>query len=271
MVTVEILAIGNELLIGDVLDTNTHWMIKQITGLGGQVNRCVILRDHLETIATEIQSALQRKTGIIFTIGGMGPTTDDMTIEAVAQAINQPLTPNQEAIAFVRKKYQEFANQGYVDNPNMTPTREKMGFLPLGSIPVYNPVGAAPSVISKVKESTLINLPGVPRELKGIFQESLLPILDEKFGKNFFLEQVVIVDSKDESTLAPVLNVVAQKNPQVYIKSRVKKFAIDAKIKVTISSCGSLKEEVFQVINKAIEDLREELSSAGMFLEQIEN
>ena len=270
MVTVEILAIGNELLIGDVLDTNSHWIIKKITGLGGQVTRCAILRDNVDAIAKEIQSALQRKSELIFTIGGMEPTVDDMTIEAVARAINQPLKYHQEAIAFVSQKYQEFANKGYVDDPKMTPAREKMGFLPMGSIPLYNPVGAAPSVISKVKQSTIISLPGVPGELKGIFEESLLFILDEKFGKNFFLEKVAIVNSKDESVLAPVLNTVSQKNPQVYLKSRVKKFALDAKIKVTISYCGSLKEEVFRVINKAIEDLREELGSAGILLDKIE-
>lgn len=71
MVTVEILAIGNELLIGDVLDTNTHWIIKQITGMGGQVNRCAIVRDNLDGIVQEIQSALQRKTELIFTIGAL--------------------------------------------------------------------------------------------------------------------------------------------------------------------------------------------------------
>lgn len=270
MVSVEILAIGNELLIGDVLDTNTHWIIKQITALGGQVNRCVIVRDHLDTIATEIQSALQRKTEIIFTIGGMGPTVDDMTIEAVARAIDRPLIANQEAIAFVSQKYQEFANQGYVDEPKMTPAREKMGFLPLGSIPLYNPAGAAPSVISKVNQSTIISLPGVPKELKGIFEESLLSILEAKFGKNFFLEKVAIVHSNDESVIAPVLNAVSQKNPQVYIKSRVKKFALDTKIKVTISYCSNLKEEVLQVINQAMKDLKKELGSVGILLEQLE-
>ncbi|MDQ2096318.1 MAG: molybdopterin-binding protein [Tychonema bourrellyi B0820] len=270
MVTVEILAIGNELLIGDVLDTNTNWIIKKITGIGGQVNRSVILRDNLDAIATEIQSALQRKTEVIFTIGGMGPTVDDMTLAAIAQSINQPLEANKEAIAFVNQKYQEFAKKGYVDDSKMTPPREKMGILPMGSIPIDNPVGAAPAVISKVKESTIISLPGVPRELKEIFENTLQPILKEKFGEIFFLEKVAIVDSKDESVIAPILNAVSQKNPQVYIKSRAKNFDIDAKFKVTISCCSSFKKEVIQAINKAIQDLRQELGNAGISLDYIE-
>ncbi len=268
--TVEILAIGNELLIGDVLDTNTHWIIKKITGIGGLVNRSVILRDNLDAIATEIQSALQRKTEVIFTIGGMGPTADDMTIEAIAQTINKPLEPNREAIALVSQKYQEFAKKGYVDDPKMTPSREKMGILPRGSIPIDNPVGAAPAVISKVKQSTIISLPGVPTELKGIFEESLRPILKEKFGNSFFLEKVVIVNSKDESVLAPVLSYVSQRNPKVYVKSRTKRFDINVKIKVTLSYCSSFKEEVVMVINQAIQELKQELGNAGISIDYIE-
>lgn len=270
MVTVEILAIGNELLIGDVLDTNSNWIIKQITGLGGQVKRCVILQDNLDAIATEIQSALERKTEVIFTVGGMGPTVDDITLEAIALVINQPLTPNKEAIALVSQKYQEFANKGYVDDPKMTPAREKMGFLPMGSIALSNSVGAAPAVMSKVKESTIIALPGVPRELKGIFAGSLLPILKEKFGQNFFLEKIAIVDSKDESVIAPILNAVSQKNPQVYVKSRAKKFDVDTKFKVTLSYCSSLEEEVVEAIDKAIQDLKNELGNFGILLDRIE-
>ena len=107
MVTVEILAIGNELLIGDVLDTNSHWIIKKITGMGGQVNRCVILPDNLDIIATEIQAALQRKTEVIFTIGGMGPTVDDLTLQGIAQGINQPLEANLKVFDDLRNVIQE--------------------------------------------------------------------------------------------------------------------------------------------------------------------
>lgn len=74
----------------------------------------------------------------------------------------------------------------------------------------------------------------------------------------------------DESVIAPLLNVVSPKNPQVYLKSRVTKFALDAKIKITVSYSSSLKEEVFGVINKAIEDLKEELGNAGILLSQVE-
>ena len=270
MVKVEILAIGNELLIGDVLDTNTNWIIKKITGMGGQVSRSVILRDNLDAIATEIQWALQRKTEVIFTIGGMGPTVDDMTLEAIAQGINRPLAENKAALTFVNQKYQEFAKKGYVDDAKMTPARGKMGILPTGSIPIDNPVGGAPAVISKVKESIIISLPGVPRELKEIFDNSLQPILKEKFGENFFLEKVVIIDSKDESFITPIFNAVSQKNPQIYIKSRAKKFDIDTKFQVTLCYCSSFKEEVVKAINQAIEDLRQELDNAGISLDYTE-
>jgi nicotinamide-nucleotide amidase len=268
MVIVEILAIGNELLIGQTLDTNTNWIIKKITGMGGKVNRSVILRDDRDAIATEIQSALQRKAEIIFTIGGMGPTADDMTLEAIAQAIKQPLEPNQTAIAFVSQKYQEFAQEGYVEDATITPEREKMGILPLESIPVNNPLGVAPGVISQVKDSIIISLPGVPKELQGIFNQSLPPIFQEKFSENIFLEKIAIVDSKDESVIAPLLAAVARKNPEVYIKSRPKEFGINLKFKVTLYHSSKLIQGV-ETINQAVEDLQQEFGNAGISVDLI--
>lgn len=97
MAAVEIIAVGNELLLGDVLDTNTNWLCKKVTGLGGQVKRTAIIGDNLEAIAREIRSAMAQKADVIFTTGGLGPTADDMTLEGVARATASPLELNDEA------------------------------------------------------------------------------------------------------------------------------------------------------------------------------
>ncbi|MGC8836831.1 MAG: molybdopterin-binding protein [Anaerolineae bacterium] len=88
---VEIVAIGNELLIGDVLDTNTHWLCRRVTGLGGVVQRAVMVRDDIEAIGREVLGAIQRKARVVFTTGGLGPTADDMTLQALAQALERVL------------------------------------------------------------------------------------------------------------------------------------------------------------------------------------
>jgi nicotinamide-nucleotide amidase len=87
----EIIAIGNELLLGDVLDTNTNWLCRRITGVGGQVTRVAMIRDDIEAISTEIQAVLDRKPELILTTGGLGPTGDDITLLAVASATGRPV------------------------------------------------------------------------------------------------------------------------------------------------------------------------------------
>lgn len=81
---VEIISAGNEVLIGDVLDTNSNWLCTRVTSLGGLVRRTVMLRDDIEAIAVEIRGALSRRPALVFTVGGLGPTSDDRTLEGVA-------------------------------------------------------------------------------------------------------------------------------------------------------------------------------------------
>jgi len=92
-VSCEIIAIGNELLIGDVQDTNSYWLIQQLTGLGGFVRRCWIVRDEFPAIAGALHAAVDAGTALIITSGGLGPTGDDLTLAAVAAAFNLPLPP----------------------------------------------------------------------------------------------------------------------------------------------------------------------------------
>jgi nicotinamide-nucleotide amidase len=220
MTTVEIVAVGNELLIGDVLDTNTYWLCKEITDLGGQMQRAVMVKDELEAIADELRAALGRRVDVVFTSGGLGPTADDMTMAAVAHAASIPLAENARALAFVKGQYEELAEKGFVSDAKLTEERRKMAILPLGALPLTNPVGSAPGVVLRIGETTIICLPGVPADLKGIFTTSLQPMLKELFSESAFIERMVLVDCGDESVLAPIIKSVAESHPSVYVKSR---------------------------------------------------
>jgi molybdenum cofactor synthesis domain-containing protein len=268
---VEIVAAGNELLNGDVLDSNSNWICKRITGVGGTVQRIVLVRDNIDSISSEIQGALSRKAAIVFTLGGLGPTADDMTLQAVAKATDRSLELNSEALGLVKAKYKQLASQGFVDDDVMTPEREKMAMLPNGATPLYNPVGGAPGVFVKFNDSAVISLPGVPEELKSIFEGSLAPFLKEKFGAGVFIEKVAIVNCKDESKLAPILKTVSDSNPSVYVKSRAKRFGPDVKFRVTVSLAGSSKDVVEPQIKKTLDDLKKSLGSFGISVESIQD
>jgi molybdenum cofactor synthesis domain-containing protein len=268
-ITVEVIAIGSELLLGDVLDTNTNWLCKRITGLGGRVCRAVLVRDDVKEIATEIRGTLTRGTDVVFTSGGLGPTTDDVTLVAVAEAASVPLELNPEALTLVRARYEELTAKGYVACSTLTEPRKKMARLPKGAKPLANPVGTAPGVVLNVGRTTIISLPGVPAELKGIFGSSLQPILKELFGVGVFVEKEVLIDCSDESALASVLEQVAEDNPGVYIKSLARRLGPKGKLRVTLSMAGGKRTEVEASIKKALGELKKALADAGLNIASI--
>ncbi|NIN68262.1 MAG: competence/damage-inducible protein A [Anaerolineae bacterium] len=266
-VTVEIIAVGNELLLGDVLDTNTNWLCKRITGVGGLVSRAGMVRDEHHAIVTEIRAALERGPQLIFTTGGLGPTGDDITLQAVAEATARPLHLDPEARSMVEARYEDLADKGYVEDAILTKAREKMAYLPEGAIPAANPVGAAPAVILKIDDSTLISLPGVPEELKGIYEETLQPTLKAIFGDSYYQEKAIVAHCGDESMLAPVLKEVVEAHPHVYVKSRARRFGPEVKILITLSSAGEDGDEVDRKIDRASEHLITALTAAGIGVE----
>ena len=123
---VEIVSAGNEVLIGDVLDTNTNWLCVKVTGMGGLVRRTVMLRDDIRAIAAEIRGALERRPALVFTVGGLGPTSDDRTLEGVALGLGVELRlhPEAEEAQEGLQKHDGGDRQGRVDNDGPEDVRD---------------------------------------------------------------------------------------------------------------------------------------------------
>ncbi|RLC77205.1 MAG: competence/damage-inducible protein A [Chloroflexi bacterium] len=255
----EIIAIGNELLIGEVQDTNTHWLCRQITGLGGFVARCLMVRDDPAEIASAIRSSLDRGARLIITTGGLGPTVDDLTLAAVADALGLHLRENPEALRMVEKRYRELYEAGFVESPEVTPARRKMASIPEGATPLANPVGTAPGILLRFGDAHIVCLPGVPEEMKGIFESSLTPFLKELFGRAFYRSVTLSVECGDESAIASIVDEIARAHPDVYIKSRVRAFGEEVRLKVTVAASGITKEEVEHRLQQTIAHLKEKL------------
>jgi molybdenum cofactor synthesis domain-containing protein len=264
---VEIIAIGNELLLGDVPDTNTNWLCKRITGLGGHMTRTAMIRDDTRDIADEIRSSLERRPDLIITTGGLGPTGDDITLQGVAEALARPLELHPEALALVKTRYENLAEMGYIKDSALTDARKKMAYLPRDATAVANPVGTAPASVLKVGASTLVSLPGVPEEMKGIFEETLPPTLQPIFGDSYYQERAIIAHCGDESTLAPILSEVVDAHPEVYIKSRARRYGPEVRILLTLSAAGDTRDEVERSIESALDALIVVLATAGFAVE----
>ncbi|MDH4214071.1 MAG: molybdopterin-binding protein [Candidatus Thorarchaeota archaeon] len=251
--TVGILVIGNEVLDGLVLDTNSNWMEIRLVRLGMQIKRLVSVRDELD----EIEQALnfvKDSCDIVITSGGLGPTHDDMTLKAIAQAINRKISEDPDALAIVKRQYQTLFERGIVDSPEMTDARIKMAQIPEGSIPLDNQVGGAPGIMIQEGVSTIFCLPGVPSELKFIFENSIMPWVKERI-KNRFYEQVVEFQMHDESVFAPAIDTVMNACPGVYIKSMPKTYGTSKTLRVWISMSGSTLDEAQNHVKNAVKKL----------------
>ncbi len=211
--TAEIISIGNELLIGHTLDTNSHWIAKHLTRLGWTLERVTQLRDSLDSIESGVRGSLKRNPSVLITIGGLGPTHDDMTLAGISRAIDKPMRLNREALQLVKDHYRRLEN-----NPKLTKYRTKMATLPQGSAPLPNPVGTAPGVKIQRSSTTLFSLPGVPSEMKAIFRASIIPYL-ESFNTTRPKEVEIKITGIIESALAPILDQARKIYPKLYFKS----------------------------------------------------
>lgn len=257
MIPVKIIVIGSEILLGEVQDTNTYWLCKRITELGGRVERAVGIPDDLDIISGELKRSLSKKC-IVLTSGGLGPTQDDITLRAVSLPLGRELKLNEEAYQMVKNRYKKLASAGKVDSSLMSEARKKMAMFPEGGVPLYNSVGTAPGLYLEYGNHRLFCLPGVPDELKSIFRNSVRPIFSDIFAKDFYLKKELVIDSNDESKLAPILRQISERWPNVYIKSRPQGFGKDQRLLVSISMTGG-EGRVKETIGQVMDDLNGKL------------
>lgn len=168
---------GDELLSGMVSDVNLAFLGSRLLSLGVHLERAVVAADRRESLAQEIADAL-RRTAIVVVCGGLGPTQDDVTREAAADALGQPLVASPEA----RRLIDDFYSR---QSRPVPPGAEREALVPRGAEVLANPVGAAPGVlVRKGGEGFLVLLPGVPSELQALFDGEVAPLLIREIGSD---------------------------------------------------------------------------------------
>ena len=253
--TIGILAIGNEVLDGLVLDTNSNWMELRLVALGLQVKRLVSVRDEIGEIGKALDFIME-SCEVVITSGGLGPTHDDMTLKAIAIHLNRKISEHPDALAIVERQYKTLYERGIVKSPDLTNARRKMAVIPEDSIPLDNQVGGAPGIRLYEKDRTIFCLPGVPSELKFIFEDSVVPWLSKRVKRKIY-EKVVEFGMHDESMFAPAIDAVMKKHPGVYIKSMPKTYGTSKTLKVWISASGNDLNELEAFVTEAIKGLEE--------------
>jgi molybdenum cofactor synthesis domain-containing protein len=252
---VGILVVGNEILDGIVLDTNSQWIINQLKTINLDVKETMTLRDETVEISQAIKRLKQDGCTIVFTTGGLGPTHDDLTLKGIAEAFELPLELSEPALNIVRRQYKMLHEKEIVDTDEITDSRRKMAILPKGSIPLDNKVGGAPGVLLIQEDLRIFCLPGVPKELKWIYENEVKPLIGAE-ANGVFAEKIIVLPLRDESMLAPIIDKVMERYRDVYIKSLVKPYGVEG-IRLWLSGRGNNMKELKDKLNKAEEYLRE--------------
>jgi len=172
-----IVAIGDELVGGFTLDTNSHWLAERLRLLGYPAKRITAIRDRPPEIVEQLRRELaDSQVSDIFCSGGLGPTPDDRTFASVAEALDRDLMIWEETRAKIERRVRRMHEAGLLESPDVTEGNLRMARIPSGPVHVFkNKRGMAPGVLYELDGKRLFVLPGVPMELRSIFTEEVEP------------------------------------------------------------------------------------------------
>ena len=244
-VNAEIIAIGTEILLGEITDTNSVYLAQKLGSLGINLYFMTSVGDNERRIADAIRIALER-ADVVITCGGLGPTVDDMTRQAVAVATGRGLTFHQSLLDQIAARFAGF-------RATMTENNRRQAYLPDDSTVIENPVGTAPSFIVAHQGKFVISLPGVPREMKYLFENSVMPYLRDRYGLSIIKARVLRTAGIGESMLDDALghDLLEASNPTVGLAAHA------GQVDVRITAKAETEAEADQMIAEFERRIRE--------------
>tara|TARA_B100000900_G_scaffold139067_1_gene117863 strand:+ start:221 stop:1522 length:1302 start_codon:yes stop_codon:yes gene_type:complete len=247
---VEILSIGTELLLGNILNTNSKWISEQLSSIGVGHYRQTTIGDNLERLTKVIQE-ISLRSNLLITTGGLGPTPDDLTTEAIAKAFNTPLYEREYLWIEIQNKISNLV----IKNKNSS--LRKQCLFPENAQIVNNPRGIAPGMIwNPTNEFTIITFPGVPSELKEMWEESIHEFIKTKFsdGSIFFSKTLKFSGIGESSVAEEIEDLLNSRNPTVA------PYANLGEVKLRITAKSPSKDEAINKIQPIKEELERKFS-----------
>ena len=239
----EIIAVGTELLLGNIVNTNAQYLSQKLADLGIDVYYHVVVGDNLKRLTETIKTSLER-SDIVITSGGLGPTADDITKEGAAQAMGLKLLPDEESIERIKKM---FSSTGRI----MTENNIKQGYIPEGAVVLENNNGTAPGVLIEKEGKIVIMLPGPPKELYPMFESKVLPYLKSKTDSTIrskVLRVIGVGESAVEHMLKDIFD--SQANPTIA------PYAKDGEVHLRITAKTGIPEEADSLIAEMEQKVR---------------
>jgi len=241
----EIICVGTELLLGEILNSNAQFLAIELANLGIPHYYQTVVGDNPERVKQVLAMACDRSNILIFT-GGLGPTPDDLTTEAIADFFGVPLIERQDVLEDIAQKFAHLGRQ-------MTPTNRKQALIPKGADVLPNPGGTAPGIIWQPRANlTILTFPGVPSEMQQMWRETAVPYLKRQgWGKDIIYSHTLRFWGIGESALAEkVGNFFNLSNPTVA------PYASQGEVRLRISARAASEAEANELIEPVAKQLR---------------
>ena len=249
-----LLTIGDEILIGQIVDTNSAFIAKQLNTIGIEVEEILSVKDELFHIIEAFQRGIE-KSDIVIVTGGLGPTKDDKTKTALCQFLDCSLVREEKVIENI---IQLFASRGYTKELNNL--NQDQALIPEKSTFIQNKYGTAPCLWTVIEDKIVINLPGVPFEMKGLMRDEIIPRLKSQFNSETIVHRDILVSGIPESDLAILVEDWENELPDfIHLAYLPNRTSIDLRF----SAAGSDEEFLNQEIQNQIDKFKE---IAGRYL-----
>ena len=241
----ELITIGDEILIGQIINTNAIFLAKELNKIGIEIAQITSISDQKEHIIEALDASTKRAEVVILT-GGLGPTKDDLTKHTLCEYFNDTLIENEEILAHIEEIFKKYVNTP-INNQN-----RQQALLPSKASIFKNDHGTASGMWFEKKGQVIISLPGVPFEMKSLMNQSVIPQLQKHFTRPFILHKTIMTYGLGESAIAERIEVWENNLPQTIKLAYLPNLG---RVRIRLSSVGSDEELLKNTIDSEIEKL----------------
>ncbi|MCF6182417.1 competence/damage-inducible protein A [Lutibacter sp.] len=240
----EIITIGDEILIGQILDSNSKWIAEELNKIGISAYQIISIQDNKEHILKALKEA-QNNVDIVIITGGLGPTKDDITKHTLTEYFKDTLVLNKAIVEHIKKMFAK------IDYP-FTEVNKNQALLPKKCIPLKNELGTAAGMWFYQNKKVVISLPGVPYEMKGLMKNKVLPKLKKTFKLNFIIHKTIQTYGMGESVLAAKIEKWEDNLPNNIKLAYLPSFG---RVRLRLSAKGENKKELENQVENEVKKL----------------
>lgn len=243
----EIITIGDEILIGQIVDSNSAFLGKQLNKIGIEVYQITSVQDEEEQIINALKDASKR-VDLIITTGGLGPTKDDLTKKTLCTYFKDELILNKQVLEHIEDIFTK-----YVSTP-ILPANKTQAYLPSKSTALFNRYGTAPGMWIEKNQVVYISLPGVPYEMKSLMRDEVIPRLKQRFQTPYIIHKTVVTYGLGESAIADLIEDWEEALPKHIKLAYLPNFG---RVRLRLSTRGNHEDQLYEELNQQIDKLHQ--------------